>query len=140
MKKLKRIIILLVVTLGIWLLPNGNVKALSQEEAGKYIASFAKNFYNSSNRDLVWYCLSHRVESFDNNLIEDHLHLDCVAWAAYVVENSLHLGVFRGNYGPACPWPQDSDPAASPYFEVIAGPMQEEEIVNVAKPRRYFGK
>ena len=106
MSKFKKKYILLAVIICILLLFQNKVFALSQEEAGQYIANYARNFYDKHATDVT-YCsdgslYSHRAMAYKDETVDGKLHLECMGFASYVVYKSLHLSypcVLNGNHG-----------------------------------------
>ena len=156
MKKLNKILLLTVaVIVCILLLPGNEVFAekpfenmsdeQAQQEAGRYIASFASNFWNSRRNEVTY---DHDLSISDgtywrrdvdhgltgNKLDGQYLYLECTGWCNFAVYNALHLqdsDVLDGSNGYALPL--DCDYNSASFYQVTRG-LSQSQVQNYAQP------
>lgn len=122
-KKIAVKIILILIPILCILLPS-EVSAMSQEEAGTYIARYAMNFYNDKG-ELVNYEVDYTKRNYCVNTgkpweATGTYDIDCVGFVALVIKQSIHLQsddgtVENGGNGYVVPtqWASDTQ------FEVV---------------------
>lgn len=111
MKILKNLFRILILTIPLCILLHSNSFAMTQEEAGKYIASYAMNFYNQRGENVQYeYNVAARAYSANTGQPwEDGIYrVECTGFVSMVIKQSIGLqstdgGVENGSCGFVAP-------------------------------------
>ncbi len=68
-----------------------DVQAISSEEAGKYVAEFAINFYDAHAPETT-YGTDGRTAAYEGNKYGGVYNFDCVGWLGFAVHQSIGIG------------------------------------------------
>lgn len=125
MKRIRKILILIAITICILLLSENKVQAMTQEEAGAWIATYAKNYMLNYGSICEYDCDSgyqdRRGDAYKGIKQPDGmLHMDCVGFVSIVLHGAIGLDdpqVSSGQYGFIAP--DDGSVNYDPEFEEI---------------------
>lgn len=136
MKTIKKIAVIFAIVICILLLKQDESYAMTQEEAGSYIASYAINFCNNKGGKTVYeYSPSQRKHSIMTGQPSSDgiYHLECAGFASMVVKQSINVespgGIVENGNGKRVFFEPSSDMADWEIFERVEGELKPGDIL-----------
>lgn len=89
MKKIKKIYIFIVIVISVLLLLEKTSQAMTQEEAGNYIANYTLNYYEKHGEETAYTTNNQaRIAWYNGQKVNGKYSGDCVAFITIMLHNS----------------------------------------------------
>lgn len=86
-------ILIMFIAVSLCLVLKNNVQAMTVEEAGKYVAEFAINFFDAHNSETKWDPSDERKLAYKGEKSSDgKYHFDCVGWVSFAIHQAIGIG------------------------------------------------